>query len=303
MLGYRVEHAVRTGGTLATQPAPSCDRSKRTAPVATWVAPGRATETCRLRRSRGHPSWNCRRGKPRRCSSTRSCRPPGVEPGRPEWHPGMLPKHLGRSGASVRERSGTGGLEDRSAANYTSLAWSWLGSRTRGFGIRFATLRSDPWRCVAVTIRSHWRDKPAATPVASRSKVSLFGACSATCYAQSADEAGLTTGIGELSARVERASPLLRRQRARSAGESVGDVRVSIPSRMHSQCTGFASSLTSQWITPVTIRALPLFRRPLSPEQLAIRAVGEGLSTLGTTVNSRRSVPAHKPYEFTHGHE
>jgi hypothetical protein len=38
----------------------------------------------------------------------------------------MLPKHLGRSGASVRVRSGTGGLEDRSAADYTSLAWSWL---------------------------------------------------------------------------------------------------------------------------------------------------------------------------------
>ena len=49
-----------------------------------------------------------------------------------------------------------------------------------------------------------------------------------------------------LSARVERASLLLRRQRARAAGESLGDVRVSIPSEVHSQCTGFASSLTSQ---------------------------------------------------------
>lgn len=48
------------------------------------------------------------------------------------------------------------------------------------------------------------------------------------------------------SARVERAQLLLRRQRARAAGESLGDVRVSIPSKMHSQCTGFASSLTSQ---------------------------------------------------------
>ena len=106
-----------------------------------------------------------------------------------------------------------------------------------------------------------------------------------------------------LSARVERASLLLRRQRARAAGESLGDVRVSIPSEMHSQCTGFASSLTSQsswlesnqlpscsqgtcpanrlqlekWITPVTIRALPLFRRPLSPEQLAIQGDAPGL--------------------------
>lgn len=106
-------------------------------------------------------------------------------------------------------------------------------------------------------------------------------------------------GFCALSARVERASHLLRRQRARAAGESVGDVRVSIPSRMHSQCTGFASSLTSQserwesnppdvlipnqaallepalreWFRSESNRRLSLFRRALSPGQLPNREV------------------------------
>lgn len=104
-------------------------------------------------------------------------------------------------------------------------------------------------------------------------------------------------------ARVERASLLLRRQRARAAGKSLGDVRVSIPSRMHSQCTGFASSLTSQssrlesnqhpscsqgtcpatrlllgrWVAAVARRARPVFSRLQSLDLLTTLRDAPGL--------------------------
>ena len=85
--------------------------------------------------------------------------------------------HLGREkGASVRVRSGSDGLEDRHAANYTSLA-----------GLH-------PQRLVWVSIPSPPLDRRMSTPADSRGiDVSLLSACGATCSAQRADEAGLTS--------------------------------------------------------------------------------------------------------------
>jgi hypothetical protein len=163
----------------------------------------------------------------------------------------------------------------------------------------FCDLRADPRRLVGKSNPSPPLDRRVSTPADSRGiDVSLLGAYGATCSAQSADEAGLTNRDRSCSRRESNARRFcLGGSAPEPRARAWGDVRVSIPSGMHSQCTGFASSLTSQsswlesnqhpscsqgtcpatrlqlekWITPVTIRALPLFRRPLSPEQLAIR--------------------------------
>jgi len=61
-----------------------------------------------------------------------------------------------RTGASVRERSGSGGLEDRNAANYTSLAGSWL-RESNPFGASY----QDAPRPTATSVRwSHWVTLP-----------------------------------------------------------------------------------------------------------------------------------------------
>lgn len=101
-----------------------------------------------------------------------------------------------------------------------------------------------------------------------------------------------------LSARVERASFCLGDSAPGPRARALGDVRVSIPSRMHSQCTGFASSLTSQssrlesnqhpscsqgtcpatrlllggWVAPVSIRPLCGFNAGQSPDLLTTQA-------------------------------
>jgi hypothetical protein len=135
----------------------------------------------------------------------------------------------------------------------------------------FRNLCSDPQRLVGKSNPSPPLDRRVSTPADSRGT--------------------------ERSRRESNAQLLLRRQRGRAAGESLGDVRVSIPSKMHSQCTGFASSLTSQserwesnppvvlipnqvallepalrwWFRSESNRRLSLFRRALSPGQLPNR--------------------------------
>jgi hypothetical protein len=235
----------------------------------------------------------------------------------------MLPKHLGRFGASVRARSGSGGLEDRNAANYTSLAGSWL-RESNPLGASY----QDAPRPTATSVWwSHWVTLPVV--LLARQNSSLLRLTPWRAWKDSnlrrriwnpfrnlcsdpqrlvgksnpsppldrrvstpADSRGT-----ERSRRESNAQLLLRRQRGRAAGESLGDVRVSIPSKMHSQCTGFASSLTSQserwesnppvvlipnqvallepalrwWFRSESNRRLSLFRRALSPGQLPNR--------------------------------
>ena len=203
-----------------------------------------------------------------------------------------------RTGASVRVRSGSGGLEDRNAAN-TSLAGSWLrdsnpfgasyqdAPRPTATSVRVESLgnapsrsackaeqqpsASDPragplgiapsfrsfggfvatfarTRSASYGFRSHLLRSTGGCPrqLTHEADVSLLGACGATCSAQCADEAGLTSrDLRALRASRTRFASAEEAARA-SRGERLGDVRVSIPSEVHSQCTGFASSLTSE---------------------------------------------------------
>ena len=151
-----------------------------------------------------------------------------------------------RTGASVRGRSGSGGLEDRNAADYTSLAGSWLresnpfgasyqdAPRPTATSVRVESLgnapsrsackaeqqpsASDPRaglqgieprsevleaslrpslspRSASYGFRSHLLRSTGGCPrqLTHEADVSLLGACGATCFAQCADEAGLTS--------------------------------------------------------------------------------------------------------------
>ena len=95
-----------------------------------------------------------------------------------------------------------------------------------GFGLRLVAMTCTVWRCVRVTLPSHWLDRPAATLVASRSKVT----------------------ISQI--------PLRNRR---------GDVPVMLRSKSGSHPPGFACSLTPQSLECESNARLRVFSAALSP--------------------------------------
>ena len=164
-------------------------------------------------------------------------------------------------------------LEDRHAANYTT-PHSQDCTLSASYGFRSHLLRSTGGCPRQLT-------HEARRQFARRLRRHLFRA---TRGRGRPDEPGSACSRRESSA----LRFLFTKRHARAAGETASSCLASCP---QGTCPATRPQL-EKWITPVTIRALPLFTRPLSPEQLAIHSDAPGLRSPQSQGENLTAAPA-----------